>query len=217
MRAMILAAGRGERLRPLTDVTPKPLLEVDGQPLIVHHLHSLVKAGISEVVINLWYLGEQIQTMLGDGQRYGLNIQYSIEDQLQNTGGGIVQALPLLGSDPFIVLSADILTDFPLRALPNSPTGLAHLVLVDNPDYHTVGDFALQNGIVSLTGGQTYTYANIGVYRPEFFAQAPNGPFGLGKLLRDHIANGLITAQYYNGLWHNIGTPADLELVNNNI
>ncbi len=214
MRAMILAAGRGERLRPLTDATPKPLLKVEGQPLIVHHLHSLVKAGISEVVINLWHLGEQIKATLGDGQRYGLNIQYSIEQNLQNTGGGIVQALPLLGPDPFIVLSADILTDFALGSLSSSPTGLAHLVMVDNPDYHPAGDFSLQHGKVGLTSEQTYTYANIGVYRPEFFTHAPHGPFSLGTLLREHIANGVINGQYYNGLWHNIGTVADLEFVN---
>lgn len=212
---MILAAGRGERLRPFTDHTPKPLLEVDGKPLIVHHLDALVKAGIKDVVINVWYLAEQIIEKLGDGQRFGVNIQYSVEETLLNTGGGIVQALPMLGTAPFIVLSADILSDFPLRTLPTAPAGLAHLVLVDNPEYHAVGDFGLQRGVVNVTSQQKFTYANVGVYRPEFFVNAPRGAFALGVLLRQHIANHLVTGQYYNGMWHNIGTPSELETANN--
>jgi MurNAc alpha-1-phosphate uridylyltransferase len=190
---------------------------VGGQPLLVYHLHALVKAGIKEVVINTWHLGEQIIESIGWGQRFGLKIKYSIEDQLMDTGGGIVQALPLLGSDPFIVLSADILTDFPLQTLPSAPSGLAHLVMVDNPTYKSEGDFGLDRGRVQLSAAHKFTYGNIGVYRPEFFVTALQGAFPLGGLLRQHIASDLVTGQYYAGIWHNIGTAADLELANSTI
>jgi len=215
MKAMILAAGKGERMRPLTNTTPKPLLLVDSQPLIIYHLKSLAKVGIKQVIINTWYLGEQIIDSIGDGTRFGLQIIYSPEENLLDTGGGIVNALQLLGPEPFLVLSADILTAFPLQTLPRMPIGLAHLVMVDNPDYHPAGDFALDKGKIKLTGASKFTYANIGVYRPEFFAHAPQGAFPLAGLLRQHIANDLVTGQYYAGTWYNIGTPADLELVNN--
>lgn len=217
MKAMILAAGKGQRMRPLTDVTPKPLLIVNGQPLIVYHLQSLAKIGIKEVMINTHYLGEQIIQKIGNGERFGLKIEYSIEEQLLDTGGGIYKALQFLGPEPFLVVSADIHTDFPLHTLPPYPNSLAHLVMVDNPYYLPDGDFSLDKGIVKskAPGMATFTYGNIGIYRPEFFAHAPQGAFPLGQLLRQHIADGLITGQYYSGSWHNIGTPADLELVNN--
>ncbi len=217
MKAMILAAGKGERMRPLTNSTPKPLLTVNGQPLIIYHLQALAKAGVTEVMINTHYLGEQIIQLIGPGSRFGLKIEYSVEDKLLDTGGGIFKALPFFGTEPFLVLSADVLTDFPLHTLPLFPNGLAHLVMVDNPSYHPEGDFSLDKGKIKLkcSATPTFTYANIGIYRPEFFAHAPQGAFPLAQLLRQHISNDLITGQYYSGVWHNIGTPADLALVNN--
>lgn len=217
MKAMILAAGRGERMRPLTDKTPKPLIKVNGQPLVVYHLKALAKAGITKVIINTWYLGDQIIDAIGNGQAFGLNVEYSIETELLNTGGGIVKALPMLGFEPFIVLSADIFTDFPLPTLPRSPAGLAHLVMVDNPTYHTEGDFVLDKGKIKLNGAPKFTYGNIGVFRPEFFVNAPSNAFPLGDLMRKHIANDQVTGQYYNGSWNNVGSPADLELVSNSL
>jgi len=214
MKAMILAAGMGERMRPLTNTVPKPLLTINGQPLIVYHLKSLAQAGIKDVIINTWYLGNQIIDLIGDGANFGLNINYSIEEQLLNTGGGIVRALPMLGNEPFIVISADILTNFKFNTLPNNPNGLAHLVMVDNPDYHQDGDFALDKGKIKLSANDKYTYANIGVYRPEFFVAAPTGPYPLGALLRQHIASDLVSGQYFSGSWFNVGTPLDLEIAN---
>jgi len=218
MKAIILAAGRGARMRPLTDATPKPLLTVAGKPLIVYHLLALAAAGIQDVVINTWYLGNQIIEFIGTGTRFGLNISYSIEAPLMDTGGGIVKALPMLGPDPFIVVSADIFTSFPLHTLPTTPVGLAHLVLVNNPSYHLTGDFSLNKERVTLLdSSNSFTYGSIGVFRPEFFAAAPNGPFPLRDLLRQHIADNLVTGQYYSGIWGNIGTPSELELVNNQL
>lgn len=215
MRAMILAAGKGERMLPLTKSIPKPLLKVANRALIEHHLHALAGHGICDIVINVFHLGEQIVTMLGDGTRYGVNIQYSVEEQLLNTGGGIVQALPLLGNDPFLVVSADIYTDFNYHSLPKSIQGSAHIVLVDNPEYKPQGDFALKDNRVSLLSHDSnFTYANIGIYNPQMFDYAPEGAFGLGDLLRSEIAAGKVTGQYFNGLWHNVGTPSDLETVN---
>jgi len=214
MKAMILAAGKGERMRPLTDNMPKPLLNVEGQPLLVHHLRALRAAGIQEVVINTWYLGAQIVNAIGDGQEYGLKVHYSMEETLLDTGGGIVRALPILGKEPFLVISADIRTDFPVQTLPANPNALAHLIMVDNPMYKQEGDFGLDKGKVTLSAHQTFTYGNIGIYRPEFFVNAPVGAFPLGGLLRQHIANDLVTGQYYAGVWHNIGTPNDLAIAN---
>jgi MurNAc alpha-1-phosphate uridylyltransferase len=218
MKAMILAAGRGARMQPLTNTTPKPLLAVAGKPLITHHLQALAAAGVRDVVINTWYLGGQIIELIGDGARFGLNISYSIEDPLMDTGGGIVKALPLLGKDPFLVISADIFTNFPLQTLPTTPVGLAHLVLVENPSYHLTGDFSLNKGQVTLLdAGNSLTYGNIGIFRPEFFVGAPSGPFPLGNLLRKHIADNLVTGQYYSGVWRNIGTPSELEYANSQL
>lgn len=215
MKAMILAAGKGERMRPLTDITPKPLLKIAEQPLIIHHLKALAKAGIKDVVINTWYKSDQIIQLIGDGDRFGLNIKFSVESELLDTGGGIVNALPLLGSEPFLVLSADIFTNFAFDTLPINPSGLAHLVMVDNPEFHITGDFGLEKGLVTLgNSGNRFTYGNIGIYRPEFFVAAPHGPFPLGGLLRQHISNDLVMGQYFNDTWFNIGTPADLEMAN---
>jgi N-acetyl-alpha-D-muramate 1-phosphate uridylyltransferase len=214
MKAMILAAGKGERMLPLTVDTPKPLMLVRGDPLIVHHLRNLAKAGISDVVVNVWYLAEKLVGELGDGSSFGVKIHYLVEKQLLNTGGGIVNALPYLGSAPFLVMSADVYTDFPIASLPTAPASLAHLVMVDNPEYHQAGDFVLDKGQIKLSGTDKLCYANIGIFRPEFFVGAPLGPFPLGELMRQHILNGLVTGQYYNGLWYNVGTPAELEMVN---
>lgn len=215
MKAMILAAGKGERMRPLTDITPKPLLKIAGQPLIIHHLRALARAGIKDVIINTWYKSDQIIQLIGGGNHFGLNVEFSVESDLLDTGGGIVNALPLLGSDPFLVLSADIFTNFAFDTLPINPSGLAHLVMVDNPEFHIAGDFGLEKGLITLgNSGNRFTYGNIGIYRPEFFIAAPHGPFPLGGLLRQHIANDLVMGQYFNGTWFNIGTPSDLEMAN---
>lgn len=215
MKAMILAAGKGERMRPLTTNMPKPLLTVAGKPLIIHHLQALARAGIKDVVINTWYLGAQIIELIGTGARFGLNIQYSIEEELMNTGGGITKCLPLLGNEPFIVVSADIFTDFSYATLPHAPNGLAHLIMVENPTYHPDGDFFLDKGKIALHGGNAkFTYGNIAVFRPEFFSAAPSGPFPLRDLLHRHVPQGLVTGQFFAGLWQNIGTPADLAMVN---
>lgn len=214
MHAMILAAGKGERMRPLTDTTPKPLLNVQGKSLLQHRLLALKSAGIKDVVINIYHHAQQIVDHIGDGAQLGLNVTYSAETELLNTGGGIVNALPKLGDQPFLVMSADIFTDFPLETLPINPTGLAHLVMVDNPVYNAAGDFNLDRGVLYLKGTEMYTYANIGVFRKEFFVHAPHGAFGLGDLIRKHIVAGLISGQYYAGEWHNVGTPEDLKKVN---
>lgn len=215
MKAMILAAGKGERMRPLTENTPKPLLMVQGKPLIVHHLLALARAGVNEVVINTWYLGAQIQDFLGDGAQFGLRIHYSPEQELLDTGGGIMRCLDKLGPNPFIVLSADIFTNFAFATLPKQPQDLAHLVMVDNPAYLAQGDFYLDKGRIKMTGDNVkYTYANIAILRSEFFINAPTGPFPLRDLFFKHILAGRVTGQYFNDVWYNVGTPAELAMVN---
>ena len=209
---MILAAGRGERMRPLTDHTPKPLLPVAGQPLIVHQMTALRAAGIAELVINTGHLGTQLTSVLGDGGTWGLRIVYSPEppDALE-TGGGIFQALPLLGSEPFLVVNGDVWTDYPFVRLPAAPVGLAHLVLVDNPSHHPVGDFALcDDGQVGETGAARLTFSGISVLRPELFADCAPGRFPLGPLLRRAMTDGQVTGEHYRGGWRDIGTPQRL-------
>lgn len=208
---MILAAGRGERMRPLTDHTPKPLLPVAGRPLIVHQMTALRAAGIAELVINTGHLGAQLTSMLGDGGTWGLRIAYSPEppDALE-TGGGIFQALPLLGSEPFLVVNGDVWTDYPFARLPTAPVGLAHLVLVDNPSHHPAGDFILRNGQVEETGATRLTFSGISVLRPELFTGRAPGRFPLGPLLRRAIADGRVTGEHYRGGWRDIGTPQRL-------
>lgn len=214
MKAMILAAGRGERMRPLTEHTPKPLLRAGGKALIEHQLDSLATAGVSEVVINLAYLGEQIPAALGDGHAYGLRIVYSREGDIPlETGGGIQHALPLLGAEPFLVINGDVWTDYPLQCLcpPGlSPMGLAHLVLVNNPPHHPQGDFALSGGSLHLDGDTCLTYSGIGVYRPELFAGVRPGAFPLAPLLREAMRAGQVSGEHYQGAWMDIGTPARL-------
>ncbi|HED15265.1 MAG TPA: nucleotidyltransferase family protein [Gammaproteobacteria bacterium] len=216
MKAMILAAGRGERMQPLTSDTPKPLLQVAGRPLIEHHLIRLKNAGYSEVVINVSWLADQIINTLGDGSRYGLSIVYSNEGEpALETGGGIRQALPLLGEQPFLVINGDIWTDFPLAGLSLPAGDLAWLMLVDNPAHHRQGDFYLQQGRVldtaaSATDKRALTFSGIGIYEPQLFAPLPETAFPLGPLLRDAMRSSRVAGQHYTGRWYDIGTPERL-------
>jgi len=217
MKAMILAAGRGKRLRPLTDHTPKPLLEVSDQPLIVYHLLNLKKIGVEEIVINISYLAEQIQAVLGNGSKYGVNITYSYEPTALETGGGIFQALPLLGPAPFIVISADIWTDYPLQNLPHQLSGLAHLIMVDNPSFHPNGDYGLIDNKLILTDSNRLTYANIGLFHPHLFTNCQAGIFPLRNVFDSAIQAGKITAEHYKGAWANVGTLENLQKLNNEL
>lgn len=215
MRAMILAAGRGERMRPLTDVMPKPLLEVAGKALIVYQIEALEAAGVKEIVINTGHLGEQIQYELGAGSSFGVDIFYSDEgENILETAGGIIQALPLLGDDPFIVTNADIFTDFDYQLLPEEPDFDAHLVLVDNPPHNLEGDFALENGRIIEQGSQKLTYSGIGVFYPHFFENCASGRAPLAPLLHQSAKVERLGGQHYTGLWFDIGTPARLKEAN---
>lgn len=212
MRAMILAAGRGERMRPLTDTRPKPLLEVGGKPLIQYHLEALARAGIRDIVINLAWQGELIRRALGEGERFGVRIRYSEEPEgALETGGGILAALPLLGPDPFLVISGDIWTEFPLASCIErlASADVAHFVLVPNPDFRVAGDFGLESGRL-LDRAPRHTYANIGVLRAEFFAGRPAGRFALAPLMFQWIRQGRVSGELYRGRWHNLGTPKQL-------
>ncbi|MFZ9642984.1 MAG: N-acetylmuramate alpha-1-phosphate uridylyltransferase MurU [Candidatus Methylopumilus sp.] len=214
MKAMILAAGRGERMRPLTDHTPKPLLLVGGKPLIVWHLERLAQAGFKEVVINHAHLGAQIEKALGNGSAWGLSIEYSPESTALETAGGIANALHLLGEAPFLVINGDVFTEIDFGALQLAAPYLAHLVLVDNPSQHPEGDFALHAGKVSDEGDHQLTFSGIGVYHPRLFAELERGQAAkLAPLLRSAMAKGLVTGQHYQGVWHDIGTPARLALL----
>ncbi|CAK0772398.1 N-acetylmuramate alpha-1-phosphate uridylyltransferase [Gammaproteobacteria bacterium] len=218
MKAMVLAAGHGERMRPLTDHTPKPLLKVGNQTLIEYHLYGLASAGFEEIVINHGRLGEQIESFLGDGARYGLRIEYSAEGvQPLETGGGIFRVLPILGELPFLVVNADVWTDYPFEKLKNAlnPTDLAHLVLVDNPPQHTNGDFSLANGRVGEEIANRFTFSGIGVYRPELFANCELGAFPLAPLLRKTMAKDRVSGEHWAGEWQDIGIPARLEALRN--
>jgi MurNAc alpha-1-phosphate uridylyltransferase len=208
---MILAAGRGERMRPLTDRIPKPLLPVNGRPLIQHHIEALAAAGFRELVINHAHLGDQIEQALGDGGRWGLNIQYSPEPEgALETGGGIFKALPLLGDAPFLVVNGDISTDYDFSRLALPENSLAHLVLVANPAHNPQGDFCLDDGRVSDGPGERLTFSGIGIYRPELFAGCRAGAFPLAPLLKSAMAQGRVTGEYYGGRWVDVGTPERL-------
>lgn len=207
---MILAAGRGERMRPLTDTMPKPLLSVGGKPLIQYHLDHLAGAGVRDVVINLAWHGSKIREVLGDGSRFGMRISYSDEgDAALETGGGICKALPLLGDAPFIVVSGDVWTDFPLSSLKLAANDVAHFVVVPNPDFHTRGDFGLVNGRMTETGTR-HTYANIGMFTPEFFAGRKPEKFALAPLMFEWIRKERVSGELFEGAWHNVGTPTQL-------
>ena len=232
MKAMILAAGRGERMRPLTDFTPKPLLKVGGKPLIVWHLERLAKAGFEEIVINHAHLGEQIEHVLGNGAQWSLSIQYSAEKVALETAGGIANALDLLtndgkNSEHFLVVNGDTYTEIDFKSIVIEMDALrantraasrgikiarAHLVLVNNPPQHPNGDFAIENGLLKNDGVQMLTFSGVGVYHPNLFKDIIKGqPAKLAPLLRKAIDSNAATAQHYQGIWHDIGTPERLK------
>lgn len=219
MKAMILAAGRGERMRPLTDHTPKPLLPVGGKPLIVHTINQLVSAGFSEIVINHAHLGRQIEEKLGDGKAFGATFAFSPEgDEALETAGGIVNALHLLGKEVFLVVNGDIATDFPFGKLKAVNVELAHLVLVDNPVHHSEGDFGLDaTGKVIETANQKFTFSGIGLYHPDLFRHVPPGKSKLAPLLRQAMGENKVSGQYYAGFWMDIGTPGRLQELDNRL
>ncbi len=212
MKAMILAAGRGVRMRPLTDEVPKPLLVVGGKPIVVHLIESLVTAGFRELVINHAWHGAQIEQRLGDGRSFGACIAYSPEPEgALETGGGIRRALALLGSAPFLAVNADIWTDFAFGCLPDAIDDLAHLVLVDNPEHHPGGDFSLAGSRVHDRGGHRLTFSGIGVYRPELFAGKSEERFALAPLLYDACHKGRVSGMHFTGEWWDVGTRERLE------
>jgi N-acetyl-alpha-D-muramate 1-phosphate uridylyltransferase len=215
LKALVLAAGRGERMRPLTDQLPKPLLPVAGKPLIGYHLESLARAGVRDVVINLSWLGSKIRDELGDGTAFGVRIAYSDEGPVPyETGGGIVHALPLLGHAPFIVVNGDTFTDIDFAQLEIDARAHARLILVPNPPHHPRGDFGLDGADIVERESDRYTYAGVGVYRPEFFAGCGPGRFPLLPLLRRAIAARKLRGQVHHGEWLDIGSPerlADLD------
>lgn len=220
---MILAAGRGERLRPLTDKMPKPLVKANGKPLIVYHLEKLAACGVTEVVINHAWLGHMLEETLGDGRDYGLSISYSAETEALETAGGIVKALPLLGKEPFLVINGDVFIDeLPdleqaLTAL-KTHQALAYLWLVENPEHHLSGDFALvpKDGANRLTsiGENKYTFSGIGVYNPQFFSHVAPGKAPLGPLLKDAMQQGQVLGEKMSQYWCDVGTLARLEGLN---
>lgn len=211
-RALILAAGRGERMRPLTDTLPKPLLEVGGRPLIVRHLERLAAAGHRELVINTAWLGHLVEAALGDGTRHGVAITWSREGgRALDTGGGIYNALGHLAAGPFLVVNGDIWTDYPFGDTGLAEPDLAHLVLVPNPPHNPAGDFALAGERVAAAGGPRYTFSGVGIYRPELFAGCRGGAFPLAPLLRAAAARGLVSGEVYGGPWTDVGTPERLE------
>jgi len=217
MKAMILAAGLGTRMRPLTDHCPKPLLDVAGKPLIVRHIERLAAAGFRELVINTAHLGQMIEEALGDGATWGVHIQYSREPQPLETAGGILKALPLLGDAPFLVINGDIWTDFPLATLQQGLPAdvLAHLVLVDNPDHHPQGDFALCNGRVQpRSAAQGLTFSGLSVLSPALFAAwltRAGEAFPLREVLLPAMQRGAVCGEHYKGYWLDVGTPQRLE------
>ncbi len=214
MKAMILAAGRGERMRPLTDHTPKPLLPVGKRSLIEHLMAALADAGFRNLVINHAHLGDKIVAALGDGRNHGVRIAYSPEPEgALETGGGIFKALPLLGEGPFLVVNGDIWTDYPFSRLPRQLTGLAHLVLVDNPTHHPNGDFGLEGTTVVAESARKLTFSGIGIYSPALFASCEPGRFPLAPLLRAAMARGAVTGEHYRGVWSDVGTPARLQAI----
>ncbi len=208
MKAMILAAGKGERLRPLTLHTPKPLVRAAGVPLIEYHLRALAAAGFTEVVINHAWLGQQIEDYLGDGSRFGVSIAYSAEAEPLETGGGIFKALPLLGDQPFALINGDIFTDYPFAELRRPLAGLAHLVLVANPGHHAGGDFCLRDGQVSdaQVAQESLTYSGMAVLSPALFARCQPGAFKLAPLLRSAMAARQVSGEQFAGCWVEVGT-----------
>lgn len=213
MKAMILAAGRGERMRPLTDTTPKPLLLVAGKPIIQYTIEQLVAAGLTEIVINVAHLGQQIKQALGSGEQFGASIEYSDEGETGlETAGGIINALPLLGEDTFLVVNGDIANDYDFSQINNRTIDLAHLILIPNPAHHLEGDFHLSStGLVSATTEPRLTYSGIGLYHPELFKNTKPGINKLGALLREVMPQNRVTGEKFNGFWMDIGTPERLK------
>ncbi len=223
MHAMILAAGRGERMRPLTDKTPKSMLEVNGKPLIQYHVENLVQSGIVDIVINHSEFGDQIEDYLGDGHIYGARIVYSPEEHKPlDTAGGIVKALPLLGDEPFVTVNADTWTDFSFQQLSglcrdrsdeDRSNRLAHIILVDNPAHNLQGDFSLSGDRVLNEGKLMLTFSGISVFRTEFFEDCSSGRASLAPMIRQAAAQGWVTGSHYQGEWQDIGTPVRLQLL----
>lgn len=208
---MILAAGRGERLRPLTDKIPKSLVEVHGESLLERHLENVRSAGIETVVINLGWLGEQIVERVGSGERYGLEVIYSQEgDDILETGGGIHKALPELGTDPFLVVNADIYTDMPVPDRQLRDNDLGHLVMVSTPEYRERGDFDIDQGLIRNGQSPAHTFSGVAIYRPEFFDGCEAGRFPLAPMLHEAADRGRLTGSLYEGLWADVGTPERL-------
>jgi MurNAc alpha-1-phosphate uridylyltransferase len=211
MKAMLLAAGRGERLRPITDSVPKPLVQVGGRPLIAWHLAALSRAGIREVVINLSWLADRLRAALGDGSAYGVSITWSDEGPVPlETGGGIFRAVPLLGPGPFLVVNADIWTDIDFATLALANTSLAHLVLVPNPAHNARGDFGLDGDRIVSRDTDRFTYSGVGLYRAEFFAGCTAERFPLLPLLNRAIGEGRVTGELHRGAWSDVGTAGRL-------
>ena len=215
MIAMILAAGRGERLRPVTDSVPKSLVEINGQALLERHLRLLAEGGVETVVINLGWLGDQITERIGSGADFGLNVVYSQEgDNILETGGGIHRALPALGSDPFLVINADIYTDMPLPDVRLGDDDIVHLVCVPVPQDKANGDFAIEDGRIRNEGEAMYTFSGVSIYRPEFFADCSPGRFSVVPMLRAGADADRISGSIYSGLWKDVGTPESLAELN---
>ncbi len=212
MKAMILAAGRGERLRPLTDGLPKPLIKVAGKSLIEYHIENLASAGFKEIIINTAWLAEKIHQQLGDGSEYGVSITYSDEGEALETAGGIINALPLLGDEPFLIVNGDIWCDFDFSTLPELATEMqAHLVLVKNPPHNLKGDFALQDNKINNIGEAMYTYSGIAVFSAAFFSEQKKGITPLAPIIRKKCENDLVSGQYHAGQWTDVGTIERLQ------
>ena len=212
MKVMLMAAGLGKRMWPLTKQTPKPLLKVAEETLIERHIKRLAEVGFNDIVINLSYLGTQIQQLLGRGEQYGVNISYSIEPECLEVGGGIINALPMLGSDPFLVINGDIWTDYPYEHLLKPQLGAMHLVFVANPEHNPHGDFALnEEGWVCLEGISQFTFSGIGRYDPEYFRAYPRQKIGLREILEPLVLSGAkVSGECYQGHWFDVGTPERL-------
>ncbi len=218
MKAMILAAGRGERMRPLTDMIPKPLLPVGGTPLIEWHIKKLAKAGFDQIVINIAHLGHLIPKTLGDGSRWGVHLYYSDEQEegALESLGGIVKALDILGNEPFLVVNGDIFCDYEFNPDFKLPDTLAHLILVPNPEHNKEGDFGLEDSLVLNKNDELYTFSGIGYYNPKIFDGISAKKAPLAPLLREFIEKKEISGELYKGVWHDIGTPERLKEINEN-
>ncbi|NVJ62176.1 MAG: nucleotidyltransferase family protein [Gammaproteobacteria bacterium] len=216
MKAFILAAGYGTRMRPLTNHKPKPLLKIAAKSLLEHHLTALADAGFQQVVINTAYLGEQIEEAIGNGSKWNLKVDYSREGEPLETGGAIEHALPILGEEPFLLVNGDVFCDFPFERLSNLKPEFAHIVLVPTPEFKQTGDFSLTpEGILSNQAPLNYTYSGIGIYSAKWFLNHRHGkPFPLGPVLREQADNAQVTAELFQGVWHDIGTPERLAELN---